>query len=245
MRYKITIEYDGTDYVGWQKQKDGLGVQEVIEKAIKKFSGEDVEIYGAGRTDAGVHGLGQVAHFDLAKEYPIKTIRDAINANIDKSDKVIILDAEVVDEDFHARFSAQERSYVYKIVNRKARLTLDGKRAWWHPTPLDLDNMQSCANVLIGEHDFTSFRASECQAKSPIKSISEITLSQNGDVISIYVRAKSFLHHQVRNIAGTLLWAGQGKITPQEMKTILEAKDRTKAGPTAPAHGLYFLKIRY
>ncbi len=245
MRYKITIEYDGTDFVGWQKQKDGLGVQEVVEKAIYKFSSETVDLYGAGRTDAGVHAMGQVGHFDLSKEWKTDTVRDAINANIDKKYGVIITEAEAVDDEFHARFSALERSYIYRIINRKARLTLDGKRAWWVPIRLDVDMMQECANVLIGEHDFTSFRASECQAKSPIRSISEIKVTKQGDEITIFVRAKSFLHHQVRNIAGTLFWAGQGKIDVDEMVNILNAKDRTKAGPTAPAHGLYFLKTKY
>ncbi len=245
MRYKLTIEYDGTDFVGWQRQKDGLGVQEVIETAIKNFCGEDVEIYGAGRTDAGVHALGQVAHFETQKEWRPDTVRDAINAHIDKKHKTIILDCEVVEDDFHARFSAQERSYIYKIANRKSRLTLDEKRAWWIPMRLDIENMKKCADILIGEHDFTSFRASECQAKSPIKSISEITITQNHNVTTVFVRARSFLHHQVRNIVGTLFWAGQGKITPIQMQEILDLCDRRKAGPTAPAHGLYFLEVQY
>jgi tRNA pseudouridine38-40 synthase len=245
-RYKITIEYDGTGLAGWQKQPDAPSVQGYLEKAVKGFSGQDAEVYGAGRTDAGVHALGQAAHFDLDKDVDTYRLREGLNAHLHSLDApVAILDAESVGENFHARFSAVKRSYIYKITNRRAPLILDKNRSWLVSVPLDAEKMRKASEFLLGTHDFSSFRAAQCQAKSPLKSIDIIEIEQNGENISIYVEAKSFLHHQVRNIAGTLKMVGDGHLEPSDIKTILDKKDRTAAGATAPAQGLYLYKIGY
>ena len=246
-RFRIKVEYDGSAYVGWQRQDTGLGVQQVVEEAIFAFSGENARVYCAGRTDAGVHARGQVAHFDLKREdVTTKTVRDAINFH-SKPHGVSVVEAEVVDEDFHARFSATEREYLYIILNRRARPALDLGHVWWVPTPLDAEAMHDAAQALIGKHDFTTFRASICQSQSPVKTMDEITVTRHGDEIHVKARARSFLHHQVRNIVGTLRRAGKpkGRWTQADMKRALDARDRSAAGQTAPPDGLYLMRVGY
>lgn len=245
-RYKLILEYEGTNLLGWQKQLDGSSVQEYVEKAIFNFCGEETEVYGAGRTDAGVHALGQVAHFDLEKTHDIFRIKEALNAHLRTLDApVSILDVAMVDNNFNARFSAIGRSYIYRITNRRAPLILDKYRSWWVYVPLDVEKMRQGAKHLLGHHDFSSFRAAKCQAKSPLKTLDKLDISQNGEEITFYVEAKSFLHHQVRNMVGTLKMVGDGHLSPEDIATILEQKNREAAGPTAPAHGLYLNKIFY
>ena len=243
-RYKLTIEYDGREFVGWQRQDNGLGVQQALEESVRAFCGEVATVQGAGRTDSGVHALAQVAHVDLTREWPAETVRDALNAHLKKT-AVSVLDATVAAADFHARFSAVERSYRYRIVNRRAPLTLDAGLAWWVPVTLDTAAMADAAMALVGKHDFTSFRATDCQAKSPLKTLDELKVQTKGNEIVIVARARSFLHHQVRNIVGSLAWVGDGKWTRANVKDALAAKDRRAGGPMAPAGGLYLTKIRY
>lgn len=214
-RFCLTIEYDGMPFVGWQRQENGLGVQQVVEQAIERFSGEAVTVFGAGRTDAGVHALAQVAHFDLGRDETPKTVRAAINYHI-KPHPVSVLSATLVDEDFHARFSATERCYLYRIKNRRSPMALDRGRMWWVPVPLDVDAMGRAAQVLVGKHDFTTFRSSVCQAQSPVKTLDQLDVSSQGENIEVRVRARSFLHHQVRNFVGTLKLVGDGKWTDRK-----------------------------
>lgn len=245
-RYKIYIEYDGTGYVGWQRQKGKLAICTEIEAAIYAFSGEKVEIYGSGRTDAGVHAISQVAHFDLHKTIICeKKIVFAINFYL-KHTKISILKSEMVSNDFHARFSAIERSYVYKILNRVAPPKLQVNRVWHLRDKLNLIKMQDAANYLVGTHDFSSLRARECQANSPVKTINEIKIfKQQNNEILIYVAAPSFLHHMVRNIVGTLRLIGNDKISYDEFTEKFKQKKRSLMGETAPACGLYLLDIKY
>lgn len=243
-RYKCTVEYDGSLFYGWQRQDSVPTVQQIIEEALYGFCGTKIEVYASGRTDAGVHATGQVIHFDLPKAYDTFRIINGINFHL-KPAPVVIIDAEEVNDEFHARFDAKKRYYIYRIINRRAPLTIEHNRAWQVPLPLDAVLMQEAANHLIGLHDFTSFRDSECQSKSPVKTVDEIKLVQNGDEIKIYVSAKSFLHHMVRNITGTLKLVGAGKIKPEYMDEIINAKNRSAAGPTAPACGLYLVKVEY
>lgn len=243
-RYKLTIEYDGRGFVGWQRQDNGPSVQQALERAITGFCGETVNVFGAGRTDAGVHALGQVAHFDIDRGARPDTVRNALNFHL-KPAAVAVVKAETVQADFHARFSARERSYLYRITNRRAPLALARGRTWWVPTPLDVPAMAAAARVLIGRHDFTSFRASICQAASPVKTLDAVAVVGDGDEIRVEVRARSFLHHQVRNIVGTLRRVGEGKWTAADVAAVLAARDRTKAGPTAPAEGLYLVSVGY
>ncbi|MCH8038451.1 MAG: tRNA pseudouridine(38-40) synthase TruA [Proteobacteria bacterium] len=243
-RYKLTLEYDGRGFVGWQRQDNGPSVQAALEAAVKGFCGEAITVHGAGRTDAGVHALAQVAHIDLEKETGAETLRDALNFHL-KPAAVAVLAAEAVADDFHARFSATERAYRYRIVNRRAPLTLDRGRAWLVPVPLDAGAMGEAARALLGRHDFTSFRAGECQAKSPVKTLDALEVSRDGDEIWIEARARSFLHHQVRNMVGTLKLVGEGKWSRADMARALAARDRRAAGPTAPADGLYLVAVRY
>ncbi|MBN9413287.1 MAG: tRNA pseudouridine(38-40) synthase TruA [Candidatus Paracaedimonas acanthamoebae] len=243
-RYKLTIEYDGTPFVGWQHQANGLSIQSVIESAITAFSQEHVRLHAAGRTDAGVHALGQVAHVDLEKCLPAYKIREAINYYL-RSYPVVITEAHETDDQFHARFSAVERSYCYKILCRTAPPALDKKRVWFIKCPLNIEMMQQAANLFIGKHDFTTFRASECQATSPIRTLNSFKITQEGNLIFFQVSALSFLHHQVRNMVGSLKLIGEGKWTPETLKQALEAKNRQAGGPTAPPDGLYFTSVRY
>ncbi|MEE9210842.1 MAG: tRNA pseudouridine(38-40) synthase TruA [Kiloniellales bacterium] len=243
-RYKLTLEYDGRGFVGWQRQDNGLSVQAALETAVQRFCAEAVCVEAAGRTDSGVHALGQVAHVDLDKATDAETLRDALNFHL-KPAAVAVLSAEAVAPDFHARFSATERRYRYRIVNRRARLTLDQGRAWFVPVPLDAGAMGDAAQALVGQHDFTSFRATECQAKSPVKTLAALEVSREGEEIRIEARARSFLHHQVRNMVGTLKLVGEGKWSRVDVARALAARDRKAAGPTAPADGLYLVAVRY
>jgi len=243
-RYRLTLEYDGRAFVGWQRQHNGPSVQAALEAAILGFCGETVTVHAAGRTDSGVHALGQVAHVDLLKNAPPDTVRDALNAHL-RPAPVAVLDAAVADADFHARFSAIERRYRYRIVNRRAPLALDLGRAWHVSIALDAAAMREAAQLLVGQHDFTSFRAGECQAKSPVKTLDALDVERAGDEICISARARSFLHHQVRNMVGTLKLVGEGKWTADDVATALAARDRARGGPTAPAEGLYLVAVRY
>lgn len=246
MRYKITVEYDGTNYCGLQKQPDlqNKSVEEIIENAVFSFAQERVKINASGRTDAGVHALAQVAHFDLSKNFATHKIISGLN-NYLRQEDIAIIDCQLVDENFHSRFNAKMRHYRYLIVNRRAPLTLQKNRAWHLTQQIDFKAMEQAAQFLVGEHDFSAFRDAECQAKSSVRTITGIILKKNADEIIIEVSAKSFLHHMVRNIVGTLVWVGIDKIKAEELKTILEKKDRTKSGPNAPACGLYFVRVDY
>jgi len=243
-RYKLIVEYDGAKFAGWQRQSDVPSVQQCIEESVQKFTNEDVRLHVAGRTDAGVHAYGQVAHFDMNKEMLASKVMGAINQHI-KPNKIAIVDCQKVTDEFHARFNAKKRYYVYRIINRRAPLAIESGRAWFVPIKLDIDKMREAASYLLGKHDFSSFRDSQCQSNSPIKTLDEIRIEQSGELIEIYVSAKSFLHHMVRNITGTLKFVGEGKWSPEKIKDIIEAKDRCAGGPTAPAHGLYFIKVDY
>ncbi len=243
-RYKICIEYDGTPFVGWQYQPNGISVQGLLRAAVTKFSHEAPEIHGAGRTDAGVHAIGQVAHFDLTQSWTTFRLRDAFNHYL-KPHPISVLNVEQVNPDFHARFSAKYRAYAYRIVNRYAPTVLDHQRVWRIPKKLDIFSMQEAAKFLIGTHDFTSFRASECQSNSPIKTLDRLEIRSHQDTIEFYVKARSFLHHQVRNMVGALVWVGQGKWPVEHMQKALLDRNRNHGGPTAPAHGLYFLEAGY
>lgn len=246
MRYKLTIEYDGTNILGWQRQLDGPSVQQYLEDILDKLNGEHREIASAGRTDAGVHALRQVVHIDLNRDMEPWKVREAFNGNLLAQEApVSVLEVEAVSNDFHARFSASKRAYIYRILNRRAPSPLLKNRVWWVPVPLDVEKMKQGAQYLIGNHDFSSFRAAACQAKSPIKTLDKIEISTQGKEIVFYVEARSFLHHQVRNIVGTLKMVGDGRLKPEDIKTILAAKDRKAAGPTAPAGGLYLCNVEY
>tara|TARA_X000000368_G_scaffold381719_1_gene338404 strand:- start:2764 stop:3555 length:792 start_codon:yes stop_codon:yes gene_type:complete len=243
-RWKLTVEYHGGPFVGWQKQEHGVSVQGVIEDAMAKFLGHPPPVYVCGRTDAGVHALAQVAHVNLPIRYSAKEVRDATNFHM-KEWPVAIVTAEAVDDHFHARLSAVGRAYRYRILNRRARPGLDAGRVWHIPVELNVEEMAKAAKHLLGHHDFTSFRASHCQAKSPMKTLDKLDITRVGDEIWVDVAARSFLHHQVRNMTGTLRDVGWGTITADDMKDILEAKDRSAAGQTAPSDGLYFMQAFY
>lgn len=243
-RYKLTLEYDGTPFLGWQVQEGGLTVAGVLEAAVEKLSGARAKISGAGRTDAGVHALGQVAHLDLAKDWETDTIRDGLNAHL-RPHPVAVLSAEQVGEDFDARFSATRRHYLYRILNRRADLALERNRVWRVARPLDERKMHEAAQHLVGHHDFTTFRAAECQAKSPAKTLDVLNVTRAGQEIRIEARARSFLHHQVRSIVGSLAQVGEGKWTPADMKRALEARERSACGPVAPPEGLYLVRVEY
>jgi len=244
MRWKLTIEYDGTAFCGWQRQNNGLSVQQALEEAIEKFSGERVTLHVAGRTDAGVHARAQVAHADIVKETSADVVRDALNFHV-KPHRIAVLDVESVSEEFHARFSAQARSYRYQILNRRAPAALLVDFVWHMAKPLAIEAMQEAANILIGQHDFSTFRASECQANSPIKTLDKLLVVRDGDLITFETRARSFLYHQVRNMVGTLALVGTGQWNLDDFKTALAAHDRKAGGPTAPAQGLFFWGVEY
>jgi len=243
-RFKLVLEYDGAGFVGWQRQANGVGVQQAVEEAVYAFSGETPTVIAAGRTDAGVHALGQVAHVDIEKSVPAGRVRDALNHFL-RPRGVAVVDAAAVSDDFHARFSATERGYLYRILNRRAPPALARGRVWWVPTPLDAEAMQAGARHLVGKHDFTSFRASECQADSPVKTLDHLAVTREGDEIRITARARSFLHNQMRIVAGTLHLVGKGTFTPDDVARALNARARSAAGPTAPPEGLYLTHVRY
>ena len=243
-RYRLTLEYDGGPFVGWQRQDNGLGVQQVVEEAVTRFCGETVSVIAAGRTDAGVHALGQVIHIDLVRETTGRTLRDALNFHM-KPHPVCALEADVAAADFHARFSARERSSRYRILNRRPPPVLDRQRVWWVAAPLDMQAMNAAASVLVGRHDFTSFRATICQAKSPVRTLDVLAVQRVGEEIHIKARARSFLHHQVRNIVGTLERVGAGSWSVDDVARALAARNRAAGGPTAPADGLYLESVSY
>jgi tRNA pseudouridine38-40 synthase len=243
-RYKLTIEYDGAPFVGWQAQDNGLSVQAVLAAAIAAFCGDGAEVRGAGRTDAGVHATGQVAHVDLSKAWDTDTVRDAINAHL-RPHPVAVLAAEVVAADFDARFSATRRHYLYRIVNRRADLALDRGHAWRIGRPLDAAAMHLAAQRLVGKHDFTTFRAAECQAKSPVKTLERLDVEHHGEEIRIRASARSFLHTQVRSMVGSLALVGEGRWSRDDLARALDARDRAACGPVAPPDGLYLVRVDY
>lgn len=243
-RWKLVIEYDGRPFVGWQRQDNGPSVQQAVEEAVRRFCGETPTVQAAGRTDTGVHAFGQVAHVDISKDVAARAVRDAVNFHL-RPLPVSILSAEAMGSDFHARLSARQRGYLYRIVNRRAPPALDRGRAWHVRRPLDAEAMRDAAQVLVGHHDFTSFRASLCQAKSPVKTLDRLDVTRNGDEVRVVARARSFLHHQVRNIVGTVVLVGEGRWTAADVRRALDARDRSAAGPTAPPDGLYFTDVVY
>jgi tRNA pseudouridine38-40 synthase len=243
-RYKLLIEYDGAPFVGWQVQASGLSVQGLMAEAIAAFAGERATVRGAGRTDAGVHALGQVAHVDLAQDWDAGTVRDAINAHL-RPHPIAVLAAETAPERFDARFSAVRRHYRYRILNRRADLTLDRGHAWRVPRPLDHAAMHAAARRLVGTHDFTTFRDTQCQAKSPVKTLDRLDVTRAGDEIGIEAAARSFLHTQVRSMVGALVAVGDGRWTGDDLAAALQARDRTACAPLAPPEGLYLARVDY
>jgi tRNA pseudouridine38-40 synthase len=243
-RYKLTIEYDGTAYSGWQIQANGPSIQGRLREAIKSFSGEDIIPRGAGRTDSGVHALGQVAHLDLTRDWPADTVAKALNFYL-RPARITILSCENAPAGFDARFSAKARHYLYRIVNRRAPLALDAHRAWLVQRPLDATAMAEAAQYLVGRHDFTTFRASGCQANSPLRTLDVLNVRRHGEAIDINASARSFLHHQVRSMVGSLKLVGEGKWTPAGLRNALGARDRKLCGALAPAHGLYLTRVDY
>jgi len=243
-RYKLTIEYDGTPFVGWQRQADALSVQEAIETAIERFSGEAVRTQTAGRTDAGVHARGQVAHFDLSREWDPFRISEALNYHL-RPNPIAILACEKVGGDFEARFSAIARHYQYRILNRRARPAIEEGKVWHVAVQLDADAMHEATKVLLGRHDFTTFRSAQCQANSPLRTLDRLEVFREGDAVIIEASARSFLHHQVRSMTGSLKLVGEGKWSSDDLGAALEAKDRARCGPMAPASGLYLMGVDY
>lgn len=243
-RFKLILEYDGGPFAGWQRQENGPSVQAAIEDAARAFCGAETTAHAAGRTDAGVHALAMPVHIDLPIAHPAETVRDAINARL-RPQPVAVLSAEEVSMDFHARFSATARHYLYRIVDRRAPLALEKGRAWRVPGPLDEAAMNEAAQLLVGKHDFSTFRAAQCQAASPVKTLSSLAVRREGDHVLIEASAPSFLHRQMRSIAGTLVQAGLGRWSAADVGAALGARDRRACGPVAPPEGLYFAKADY
>lgn len=245
-RYRLVIEYDGSGYVGWQRQAMGRSVQQAIEDAIIKFAGEHPRVQCSGRTDAGVHAIGQTAHVFLSKEWRTDTVRDAINAYLKIwGDRIAVVSVHGALPEFDARFSALKRNYTYRILNRRAPGALEYARTWHVARKLDADAMHAAAQTILGTHDFTTFRASECQATGPVRTLDQLDVERRGDEIHIHTSARSFLHHQVRSMAGSLEQVGCGRWRISELRSVLEARDRKRCGPMAPAHGLYFASVDY
>jgi tRNA pseudouridine38-40 synthase len=244
MRFKLTIEYNGSPFSGWQRLSEGASVQGALEDALARVVGTRAEITGAGRTDAGVHALGQAAHVDVDKPFEPWRLAEAINAHL-RPHPVAVLRAEEAAPDFHARFDAVRRVYLYRIVNRRAPLTLEQGKAWRVAAELNASAMQAAAQTLIGQHDFTTFRDSQCQAKSPVKTLDRCEVSREGEALLVRCEARSFLHRQVRSIAGTLVEAGLGKMSADDVAAALAAKDRARCGPVAPPDGLYLVRVDY
>lgn len=243
-RYKLTIEYDGGPFVGWQRQHNGPSIQAALEDAILAFSGERPVVTGAGRTDAGVHALGQVVHFDLTDERPVDTVRSALNFHL-RPNPIAVVSAEIAEPGFHARFSATWRSYCYRIINRRAPPALDRNQLWHVAVPLDSEAMAEAARTLVGHHDFNSFRSTACQSPTALKTIDRLDIERHGDEIRIDVGARSFLHNQVRIMVGTLQLVGRGQWSRRDVEEALAARDRTRAGPTAPPQGLCLTAVCY
>ena len=243
-RYKLTIEYDGTPFSGWQVQDNAPTVQGALEGAVKAICGDDVRVHGAGRTDAGVHALGQVAHCDITKSFAPGRLRDGLNAHL-RPNPIAVLAAEIVPETFEARFSAVKRHYLYRISNTRANLALDVNRVWRVPRRLDAEAMHQAAQRLLGKHDFSTFRDSECQAKSPEKTLDRLDVVREGDAVDIATSARSFLHSQVRSMVGSLVWVGEGRWGADDLAAALAARDRAACGPVAPPEGLYLVRVDY
>jgi tRNA pseudouridine38-40 synthase len=243
-RYRLTIEYDGTPFCGWQRQADRLSVQQALEEAILRFAGEMPVTQAAGRTDAGVHALGQVVHFDLSREWEPFRVREALNYHL-KPHPVSVLEAARVDDGFEARFTATARHYEYRILNRRARPALEANRVWHVPVRLDAEPMHRAAQLILGKHDFTTFRAAECQANSPIRTLDRFEVRREAETIVVSASARSFLHHQVRSMVGSLKLVGEGRWTPDDFRNALDARDRARCGPMAPPEGLYLVRVDY
>ncbi len=243
-RYRLTVEYDGRPFCGWQRQANAVSVQQVLEEAIARFSGERVSIQAAGRTDAGVHALGQVVSFDLSREWNPFKVREALNYHT-KPYPVAIIDASRAGGDFEARFSATARRYEYRLLNRRARAALEDGRVWHVPIPLDAASMHVAAQLILGRHDFTTFRASECQANSPIRTLDQLDVCRQGEMIVVSARARSFLHSQVRSMVGSLKLVGEGRWAPARFRSALDARSRAACGPLAPPDGLYLTGVDY
>lgn len=243
-RWKLTIEFDGTPFMGWQRQDHGPSVQQTLEEALQRMTGEQAAFQAAGRTDAGVHALAMAAHVDIAKDLTPHRLREGLNALV-RPQPVSILDVEPVADDWHARFSCIGRRYVYRILNRRAPPALDNGRVWHVAVPLDADAMHEGAQLLVGRHDFTTFRSVHCQSDSPVKTLDELKVSRDGDEILVHASARSFLQHQVRSMVGCLAMVGRGQWQPKQIGEALDAKDRSALGLNAPAHGLYFLEAVY
>ncbi|WP_137149919.1 tRNA pseudouridine(38-40) synthase TruA [Devosia sp. FKR38] len=243
-RYKLTIEYDGTPFSGWQRQADRPSVQQAVEEAIGRMSGETISIQAAGRTDAGVHALGQVVHVDLGKDWDPFRIREALNYHL-RPDPVAVLLVEAVDESFEARFSALARHYEYRILNRRAPAVMERQHVWHVPMPLDADAMDHAAGLILGKHDFTTFRSAECQANSPVRTLDVFSVRRELDHIVVVASARSFLHHQVRSMVGSLKLVGEGKWSPKDFRAALDARQRSRCGAMAPPDGLYLTRVDY
>jgi tRNA pseudouridine38-40 synthase len=245
-RFKLTIEYDGTPYLGWQAQKNGRGVQNALETAIATMTGESIRLMVAGRTDAGVHAVAQVAHADLTKDWRTESLRDGLNSALAKADeRISILVAEKAPDGFNARLSARRRHYLYRIINRRQPSPIEFRRAWHVPRKLDAGAMHAAAQRLLGHHDFSTFRASGCQAKSPEKTLEALDVARIGDIIEIRTSARSFLHNQVRRMVGSLELCGAGRWSADDLQAALAARDTQRSGPQAPAWGLYFVGVDY
>ncbi|WP_297799264.1 tRNA pseudouridine(38-40) synthase TruA [uncultured Brevundimonas sp.] len=243
-RYRFTVEYDGSAYNGFQAQKDQPTVQGALEAAIKAFSGQDVRIAAAGRTDTGVHATGQTCHVDLDKDWPARTVMNAMNAHM-LDERVSVLDCVPVSDEWHARFTANGRKYLYRILNRPGRPAIDQGRVWHVKKPLDAEAMHAAAQYLLGQHDFTTFRDAQCQAQSPIKTMDVARVTRVGNEVHLVFEARSFLHRQVRSMTGSLAEVGLGRWTPEDFKAALDAADRTRCGPVAPSDGLYLTGVTY
>lgn len=243
-RYRLTLEYDGTPFCGWQRQADRMSVQQALEEAIARFSGETVTTQAAGRTDAGVHALGQVAHFDLRTERDPFRVREALNYHL-RPHPVAVIACDAVGPEFEARFSATARHYVYRILNRRAPAAIERNQVWHVPMALDVKTMHEAAQLILGKHDFSTFRSSECQANSPIRTLDLFAVSGDNEVVEIAASARSFLHHQVRSMVGSLKLVGEGKWSPADFRAALDAADRRRCGPMAPASGLYLTGVDY
>ena len=243
-RYRLIIEYDGEPYCGFQAQAGLPTVQASLERAVTAFCGETVTVHAAGRTDTGVHALGQVAHIELQKDWPARTVREAMNAHMAR-EPIVVLDAALADGDFHARFSAKGRRYLYRVLNRHAPPALDRRRVWHVKKPLDAEAMHAAAQALVGRHDFTTFRDANCQSKSPVKTLDEARVWRDGDEVRLSFAARSFLHRQVRSMTGTLAEVGAGRWSALDLTAALEAHDRQACGPVAPAGGLYLVSVDY
>jgi tRNA pseudouridine38-40 synthase len=243
-RFRLTLEYDGTPFCGWQRQADRMSVQEALEEAIGRMSGETVVTQAAGRTDAGVHALGQVVHFNLAKPWEAFRVREALNFHL-RPHPVAVLEAEAVDDNFEARFSATARHYEYRILNRRAPAVIERNHAWQVARPLDADRMNEAAHLILGRHDFTTFRSAECQANSPVRTLDKFFVERHGDTLRVTASSRSFLHHQVRSMVGSLRLVGEGKWSPADFRAALDARDRQRCGPMAPPDGLFLTRVDY